>query len=171
MTRAVGIVLIVVAVGICLIGSALLGTGVAQGGLELAGAILGFGLLFVFLVAPLAGGGILALAHGHREKKEQEESEALKRLLDIVKTRGRVNISDLAIELKTDLSTVQGMIYGLVGLGVFNGYINWDEGVLYSSDASALREMTQCKHCGGNLSLAGKGVLKCPFCGTEYFLS
>ncbi len=171
MTRVVGIVLIIVAVGVCLIGSALLASGVAQGNLQPPGAILGFGLLFVILVAPLAGGGIFALVRGRREQEEQKQSEALRKVLDVVKTRGKVNTSDLAIELNSDLPTVQSMIYRLVGLGVFNGYVNWDEGVLYSSDASALREMTQCKHCGGNLSLAGKGILKCPFCGTEYFLS
>jgi tRNA(Ile2) C34 agmatinyltransferase TiaS len=55
-------------------------------------------------------------------------------------------------------------------MGVFSGYVNWDEGTLYSEQASELRNMTQCKNCGGNLTLAGKGVIKCPFCGTEYFL-
>jgi tRNA(Ile2) C34 agmatinyltransferase TiaS len=63
------------------------------------------------------------------------------------------------------------MIYELVGLQVFSGYINWDQGILYSSDASKLRELTQCKNCGGEIQLVGKGVVKCKFCGTEYFLT
>jgi tRNA(Ile2) C34 agmatinyltransferase TiaS len=42
--------------------------------------------------------------------------------------------------------------------------------VLYSAEVSALRGTTRCKHCGGEVTLAGKGVIKCPFCGTEYFL-
>jgi hypothetical protein len=58
----------------------------------------------------------------------------------------------------------------LVGLGVFTGYINWDDGVLFSAQASQLRDLTQCKKCGGAVKLVGKGVVKCPYCGTEYFL-
>jgi predicted RNA-binding Zn-ribbon protein involved in translation (DUF1610 family) len=42
---------------------------------------------------------------------------------------------------------------------------------LYSSDASNLRGLEKCKNCGGEIKLAGKGVVVCPFCGTEYFLT
>jgi hypothetical protein len=66
---------------------------------------------------------------------------------------------------------IKDMIYSLVGLGVFSGYIHWDKGVLYSSDASKLRDMKQCPNCGGELQLSGKGVAKCRFCGTEFYLS
>ena len=27
-----------------------------------------------------------------------------------------------------------------------------------------------CEVCGGQLELAGPGVIRCPYCGTEYFL-
>jgi hypothetical protein len=165
------VVLIGVAVGICLIGTAFLGLALAQGRLQAVAAVLGFGLLFGVLVAPLGGLGILSLVRGRAERAEEREAEALRTVLDMVKTRGRVNVSDLVIQLKSDQPSVQSMIYRLVGMGVFDGYVNWDEGVLYSEEASALHEVTQCKHCGGNLTLAGKGIVKCPFCGTEYFLS
>ena len=89
----------------------------------------------------------------------------------MVKARGQVNISDIIVELQSSLPEVQDMIYKLVGMGVFSGYINWDEGTLYSEQASALRDLQECRNCGGQLSLAGKGVVKCPFCGTEYFLT
>ena len=59
----------------------------------------------------------------------------------------------------------------LVGMGVLDGYVVWDEETVYSADASSLHEMTKCRHCGGDLTLGGKGVVKCRYCGTEYFLS
>ena len=171
MTRTVALILIVVAVGVCLVGSAFLGAGLAGGRLQPAGAILGFGLLFLALVAPLGGAGVFSLVRSRKEQVEQSESDAQRKILDMVKTRGAVSVSDVIVELQSDLPTVQGMIYRLVGMGVFSGYVNWDEGTLYSAEASALHELSQCKHCGGNVDFAGKGVLKCPFCGTEYFLA
>ncbi len=171
MTRTVGIILLVAAVGACLIGSVLLGTGLAQGSLEPAGAALGFALLAVLLVGPLAAVGVVILMRGRHEETEEAEAEKQRKILDMVKTRGEVRISDVIIELHSDLPTVQNMIYDLVGMGVFSGYINWDEGILYSEQASELRDLKQCRNCGGDLSLAGKGVVKCPYCGTEYFLT
>ncbi len=171
MTRTVGIILIAVSVGICLLSAALLGSGLASGSLQTSGAILGFGLVFLFLVAPLAGGGIFSLVKGKKEQAEQTSADAQRKILDMVKSKGEVDISELIIELNSDLDTVQDMIHKLVGMGVFSGYINWDTGVLYSSEASALHDLQQCKHCGGTVQFAGKGVLRCPHCGTEYFLA
>jgi hypothetical protein len=171
MTRTVGIILIAVAAGICLLGTIWLGVNLASDPTKIGGAVLGLGLLLVFLVAPLAGGGIFALVKGRQEQSEQAIADAQRKILDMVKAKGEVDISELIIELHSDLETVQGMIHKLVGMGVFSGYINWDTGVLYSSEASALHELQQCKHCGGKVEFAGKGVLRCPHCGTEYFLA
>jgi len=176
MTRAVGILLIVAGVGVCLLGSVWLVISAIsapsnQGGSSLAGAVLGLALLVVVLVAPLIGGGILTLLRSRHEASDTKEAGQLRRILDMVKTRGEVRVSDVIIELQSDMPTVQRMIYDLVGMGVFSGYVNWDEGVLYSTEARQIRELQQCKHCGGNVAFAGKGVLKCPFCGTEYFLA
>jgi len=94
-----------------------------------------------------------------------------RQLLDIVKSRGQVTVSDMAVEMTVPADVVKDLVYQLVGLQVFSGYINWNEGVLYSSDASKLRELSKCKNCGGDIVLAGKGVVVCKFCGTEYFLT
>jgi ribosomal protein S27AE len=172
MTRTVGILLVIAAVAVCLLGSALLVVGSLTGQIQsLAASILGFALLLLVLVAPLAGGGILVLVRSKSEQSETKKAGQLRRILDMVKTRGEVDISDVIIEMQSDLPTVQGMIYELVGMGLFSGYVNWDEGKLYSVEASQIHELQQCKHCGGTVSFAGKGVLKCPFCGTEYFLA
>jgi DNA-directed RNA polymerase subunit RPC12/RpoP len=47
--------------------------------------------------------------------------------------------------------------------------MNWDEGLLYSADASKLAH-DRCPRCGGEITLAGKGVAQCAHCGSEIFL-
>ena len=137
--------------------------------LSIAARVLGAGLGAV-IVLPLLGAGVFLLIRSGQEEKAGEETTKMRRVLDIVKSRGRVPVSDLVLELKSNRDQVQVWIHSLVGMGVFSGYINWDEGVLYSAEASQLRGLEKCKHCGGDVKLAGKGVVKCPFCGTEYFL-
>jgi tRNA(Ile2) C34 agmatinyltransferase TiaS len=66
---------------------------------------------------------------------------------------------------------IKSLVHKLVGLQVFSGYINWDKGVLYSDEAQQLRELDKCRNCGGEIQLAGKGVMTCKYCGTEYFVS
>jgi tRNA(Ile2) C34 agmatinyltransferase TiaS len=65
---------------------------------------------------------------------------------------------------------VKEWIYTLVRNERFSGYINWDEDVLYSAEASRIREAGRCPQCGGDLGLAGKGVIRCDYCGAEIFL-
>jgi predicted RNA-binding Zn-ribbon protein involved in translation (DUF1610 family) len=65
--------------------------------------------------------------------------------------------------------TVRDMIYDAVGRGLFSGYINWKEGVLYAAEAAQGQQ--SCPNCGGTIELAGKGVFQCPYCGTELFLA
>ena len=127
-------------------------------------------ILFV-VVAPLAGGGIIAIMRGGKEADEQAQADQQRKILDMVKTRGEVSMSDVIVELQSDLPSVQDMLYKLVGMGVFSGYINWDEGTLFSAEASDLHAISNCKNCGGDVDFAGKGVQQCPFCGTEYFLA
>jgi hypothetical protein len=92
------------------------------------------------------------------------------RLAAIVHARGHVRVRDLAQELGVPLATLKQWIYELVHEGQFTGYINWSEGILYSSEAQKLRDAGHCPHCGGELGLAGKGVVKCQYCGAAIFL-
>ncbi len=138
-------------------------------GLSMGGKALG-GILALIVAAPLIGVGIFVLFKGRQEEKAMAEVSQQRKLLNIVKTQGQVTISDLVLELGGTFEQVKNWIYDLVGKGLFSGYVNWEEGVLYSQQASQLKGQTQCQHCGGELSLAGKGGVSCPFCGTEYFL-
>ncbi|MBI1277204.1 MAG: hypothetical protein GC179_03655 [Anaerolineaceae bacterium] len=168
--RLVGIILIVVGFGIAVIAGLWLASQVSAGQVQSGGALIGAGLAFI-PVALLVGFGIYLYVQGGKEAETESEMQKQRQLLDIVKSRGQVAVSDLALEMKTNVDTVKSMVHQLVGLQVFSGYINWDKGILYSSDASNLRDLQKCKNCGGEIKLAGKGVVVCPFCGTEYFLT
>jgi hypothetical protein len=168
--RIIGIILVAAAALLCLGVGAWLASESAGGGLTLGGAALG-GLLALIIAAPLVGVGVYLLIQGGREERSMAEVQQERKLLNIVKTQGQVTVSDLVLELNSDHSQVKNWIYDLVGKGLFSGYVNWEEGVLYSEQASQLRGETRCKHCGGQIQLAGKGVVSCPYCGTEYFLS
>lgn len=167
--KTVGIILIAVGVIIAVVMLAMMAAGIAQDELTGGGAILGFGLGLI-IVLPLVGAGIFLMIKGKSEEAELTQIRNQRKILDMVKTQGKVSISDVVLELRTDREQVKAWIYDLVGKGLFSGYINWDDGILYSEDASRLKT-DKCPNCGGQIELAGKGVTQCPFCGTEIFLS
>ena len=169
--RLVGIIAIVVGVVIGVLAVAWVAANSSSGGLSGGGAILGLGLAFVVLVAPLVGFGIFMVVQGGKQAGIQAKATQQRHLLDIVRSRGQVDITDLALEMQMDQDSLRAMIHELVGLQVFSGYINWDKGILYSAEASKLRDLKKCENCGGEIELSEKGVVTCRFCGTEYFLS
>lgn len=155
---------------VLLIGVVWLGASYSEGDLRIGGLVIGLMLLMV-IVLPLGIGGLVMLTRSRGEEKELGERQELRKIIDMVKARGQVPLSDVVLELRSTREEVQSQIYSLVGMGLFSGYINWEEGVLYSEQASSLRELDRCKNCGGELKLVGKGVITCPYCGTEYFLN
>lgn len=167
--KVVGLILIGVGIIGAIIVGAWLMSGIAQEELSPAGAILGLALALV-VILPLLGGGIYLFIKGQREAVELAEVRKQRKILEMVQTQGKVRVSDVALELNANRDQVKVWIYDLVGKGLFSGYINWDEGVLYSREASLLKT-NKCPNCGGQIELAGKGVSRCPFCGTEIFLS
>jgi hypothetical protein len=168
--RTLGIILIIVGIGAGAIIGVLMAVFSSSGDLSTGGAALGVALGGLVIVLPLVGAGIFFVVQGGREQEVREQRRLQRKLLDTVKTQGQIPISDLSIELGTSRNETRDMLYTLVGLELFSGYVNWDEGVLYSQEASQLRELERCNICQGQLELAGKGVIRCPYCGTEYFL-
>ncbi len=166
--RLIGIILIVIGAVLGFVAAAWLFT---NPGLTGPARILGLGVILLVLVAPLVGGGIYLATMGGKEARQQSEASQQRKLLNIVQSRGEAKIDDVVVEMQLPREKIKDMIYSLVGLGVFSGYVNWDKGVLYSSDASKLRDMKQCPNCGGEITLSGKGIAKCRFCGTEFYLS
>jgi len=168
--RTTGIILTFAGVVIGIAVAAWLLFGVQEGTLRGSGAALGFVLLFGVLVLPLVGAGIFFIVKGSAEAKDIARVQEQRKLLDIVKTRGQVQISDLVLEMTSSTDKVKNDLYDLVGRGLFSGYVDWNKGVLYSVEASQLSGRQTCPNCGGQLELAGKGLIKCPYCGAEIFL-
>ncbi|MGQ9585366.1 MAG: hypothetical protein ACUVXG_08195 [Anaerolineae bacterium] len=166
--RTLGIILMAVGVGACILGAVFFGMGATSGRAGYA-MVLGFALLFLVLVAPLVGIGGYLFVKGRQEEAQLANVKKERRILDMVQTQGQVQISELVLELAADVDQVKAWIYDLVGKGLFTGYINWEEGVLYSRQISELRT-NRCPRCGGEVGLGGKGVVRCPYCGTEIFL-
>ena len=167
--RTLGIILMAVGLGACVLGAVFFGLGLGSGQPSYA-MVLGFGLLFLVLVAPLVGIGGFLFIRGRQEEAQLADVRKERRILDVVKTQGQVEISELVFELQADVDQVKVWIYDLVGKGLFTGYINWDDGVLYSREIAALRT-NRCPRCGGKVELGGKGIVNCPYCGTEVFLT
>ncbi|MEZ4518328.1 MAG: hypothetical protein R3C44_16405 [Chloroflexota bacterium] len=171
MGRTLGWILIAGGIIVGIVIFVLMRVYVGEGSLTSGAATLGMVLGFLVLVLPQLAVGTFILMRGKEDAKTADEAAKQRELLGAVEARGQVRISDMAIEMQVSQDEIKSMVYNLVSLGIFSGYINWDEGVLYSQQASQLRELSRCLNCNGQLELAGKGVIRCPYCGTEYFLS
>jgi hypothetical protein len=168
-SKLVGVILTIVGIGVAIIAGLWLASQAAAG-TSSGGVIIGAGLAFI-PVALFVGFGIYLFVRGGSEAQQESIMQKQRQLLDILKSRGQVSVNDMALEMQVTPNTVKDMVHQLVGLQVFSGYINWDNGVLYSSDAKELSTLSKCKNCGGEITLAGKGVFVCKYCGTEYFIS
>lgn len=168
--RVIGIILVVAGLVLGVAITLWIMFGVNEGNLEGSGAALGLTLLLGLIVLPLLGTGIFLWIRGNSEAKELDVIRDQRKLLDIVKTRGQVNISDIVLELRSTRDKVQANLHALVGRGLFSGYVDWEKGVLYSVEAKELSGRQTCPNCGGPVELAGKGLIKCPYCGAEIFL-
>jgi hypothetical protein len=160
-TRIIGIVLIVVSLGI----DAWLAAGLASGSRG-TGVALGF----VLFSLPFLAVGIYLLLSSRGEIKAESKADKERAILNSVMTRGRVSVADLAIEGDLTRDQVRDYIYDLIGKDLFRGYVNWDRGELVSAEAAQIKDGS-CPNCGGQLQLAGKGLVRCPYCGTETYLS
>jgi len=166
--RIIGGLMIVAAIALMLVIGAWLVANLSEGTLRVSGAVFGV-VLVLIVVAPLLGGGAFIFFRGTEEARQFAEVAKERKILNMVLTRGQIRISDAALEMDLTRDKIKEYIHDLVGKGLFTGYINWNDGVLYAKEASEMRQ--KCPNCGGELELAGKGVFECPYCGTEIFLS
>lgn len=167
--KTLGIILVVGGVGFALLGIVWAVASFAGGNLTLPALILGVALALIVAALPV-GAGIFLFVRGQHEARAFAEAEKERKLLGMVQAQGSVRIADVGLELGASRDQVKAWIYDLVDKGFFTGYINWDEGKLYSRDAAQLRT-NKCPNCGGEVELAGKGTVRCPYCGVEIFLS
>jgi len=164
--RLLGIVVGVAAVGLFMAAIGWLNGARSDGVLSGGGYALG---LFGALLATLPLGGIAALlfARGSADTESEARAAQLRKLLNLVLTKGKVSIGEAVTELEAPRETVRALLLEAVGRGLFSGYVNWSEGVLYSREGAA--GVQPCPNCGGTIDIAGRGVLQCPYCGTEIF--
>jgi DNA-directed RNA polymerase subunit RPC12/RpoP len=160
-TRIIGIVLLLVGAGVAV----WLGAGLGEGR-SASGAALGF----VLFSLPFLAVGLYLLLQSKGEIAQQSKADKQRSILNAVTTRGRVSVADLAIENDAGRDEVRDHIYDLIGKDLFHGFVNWERGELVSAEAAQIKEDT-CPNCGGRVELAGKGLVRCPYCGTETFLS
>jgi hypothetical protein len=157
-----------------LTGWVLLGVGLAAGGFLVSGLwegklqASGFTLGAILFVLPFLAGGVYILLRSSEEAKTEEKVRREKEILSMLEAKGRVKISEICLDLHLDRPAVEGLLRDLVGKGLFSGSINWQEGLLVSAEAKTLAEL-KCPNCGGELQIAGKGMVRCPFCGSENY--
>ena len=166
--KTIGLILIFAGLVIGLVMTAWLGTSLASGSLATTGFVLGLALLAV-LVLPFLGAGLYMLVRGRAESRDLARVAQERRLLNMVLAQGQLAVADAALEMNASRDQIKAFVYDLVGKGLFTGYINWDEGILYAREAATMRT-TKCPNCGGEREVVGKGVVRCPYCGSELFL-
>ena len=134
------------------------------------GMALGF-VLALIVLAPIFGIGVYLLRQGSVETEQFAYVKQEKQILNMVLTQGQVSIGELVSELGESRDAVNDMIRDLVGKQLFSGAINWQKGILYSVESQSLTADRKCPNCGGELQFAGKGLIVCPYCGSEVFLT
>jgi ribosomal protein S27E len=169
--RLIGLVLIGLAVAIVLIAGAFVAATLGSG-LEPGGAVVTMACAIIPAVV-IAGFGVWFLMHGRTEVAQFADVEKQKRILNIIQTQGTVQLASMALEMNMPLSQVKDAIYDLIGKGLFTGYVDWKASKLVSSDAAAINDAVvtgKCPNCGAPQVVAGKGVIRCEYCGAEFFL-
>lgn len=168
--RTIGIIVILAGLLLACAGSAVVVVSVQMDPNGTMGGIVLGVVLTLLVAAPIVGVGVYLFVRGRKELAELAQIKKQKTILNMVKTQGQVDIQDIVLELDSTTENVQQLIYDLVGKGLFHGYINWDDAVLYSKQASALQGMQTCPNCGGEQEFVGKGVVQCRHCGAQIFL-
>jgi DNA-directed RNA polymerase subunit RPC12/RpoP/membrane protein implicated in regulation of membrane protease activity len=134
------------------------------------GAVLGI-LLALLVIAPVFGLGAYLFRKGGQEQREMAQVQKEKQILNAVLTRGQVTINELVADMQLPREDIQRMVQDLVGKQLFSGAVNWDKGILYSVESQKLTGDSKCPNCGGDLVFAGKGLIVCPYCGSQVFLT
>lgn len=143
--------------------------GVPAGKTDLPAAILGSVVFGLPPALVLAIGGVMVFLRGRREAREMAAAHFQQRVLDMIETRGTVYLREMAEDLGCTVAQVEEALHELVGKRLFEGFINWRDGRVYSRAAGSIAS-DKCPNCGGKVDLAGKDLAACPYCGTEFFL-
>ena len=164
--RIVGLIILMIA-GVLFVGWTAV---VATSDTTTGGLIVGL-FLAMLVCVPLAGIGFYLFRRGQQEESEFAQVAKEKKILNMVLTQGQVTVQEIIVELQQPREDVEDMIRHLVGKQLFSGAINWDQGILFSIESQNLTDGRKCPNCGGEVEFAGKGLIQCPWCGSEVFLT
>ncbi len=167
--KTVGMILIAVGLVVCLVVGLWTGSGYATGRLNPGALILGLGVFGIVPLLLFGGVGVYLFVRGSAEQRELAEVRKKELLVGMIQAQGRVSLNAIMIEQHMTREQVRNDIYELVNQGLFDGYINWQEGMFYSKDAARVGS-NKCPNCGGIREVVGKGIVKCPYCGVELFI-
>jgi DNA-directed RNA polymerase subunit RPC12/RpoP len=168
--KIVGLALMIGSVVIFIAFAAWASTALMTSETSSGGMVLGL-VLALIVLTPVFGVGVYLYRSGTTEQGQYALVQQERRILNMVLTQGQVTIGQLVSELQEPRDNVEEMIRDLVGKQLFSGAINWEKGILYSVESQQLTEGRKCPNCGGELQFAGKGLIVCPYCGSEVFLT
>jgi DNA-directed RNA polymerase subunit RPC12/RpoP len=168
--RVVGLVLMIGSAVLFVAFAAWAGTALMTDETSSGGMVLGI-LLALLVLTPIFGVGGYLFRSGSAEQAQMAVVRQERKILNMVLAQGQVTIGELVAELQEPRDAVENMIRELVGKQLFSGAINWEKGVLYSVESQSLTGGRKCPNCGGELRFAGKGLIVCPYCGSEVFLT
>lgn len=167
--RIIGMILIGVGILVAILGVMYFLTNT---GTDSAAKTLGIGFCLV-PAALIAGFGVWFMMQGKTETVQFAEVEKQKKILNMVATQGTVQLGTIALETGMTADQVKNALYDLVGKGLFTGYVDWKGGKLVSADAASINQAVisgKCPNCGAPQVVGGKGVIRCEYCGTEFFI-
>lgn len=144
--------------------------GHAAGKIDAPATVLGLGVFTLLPALLFLVLGAVAWRMGSVAAREAAEIALERGLLERLSARGELFLPQVAAEMHTSPDALREAVYRVAGKKLLTGYVNWQEQKLYSRDAEALNRAGTCPSCGGRLELAGKGVIRCPYCGSEIFL-
>lgn len=167
--KTIGMVLIAVGIIVALLGIFFFGTNPQT---DASAKVLGIGVCVV-PAAVIAGFGVWFTMQGKGEAVQFAQVEKEKKILNMVSTQGTVQIGAVALDTGMTLDQVKNALYDLVGKGLFTGYVDWKGGRLVSADAAVINQAIitgKCPNCGAPQVVGGKGVIRCDYCGAEFFI-
>ena len=168
--RTVGVVLMLISAVLLVAFGAWASVALITSETTSGGLVLGM-VIAVAVLGPVFGIGAYVFRKGTAEQTEFASVKQEKKILNMVLTQGQVTIAELVAELEAPRESIEEMIRNLVGKQLFSGAINWEKGILYSVESQDLTADRKCPNCGGELTFAGKGLIACPYCGSEVFLT
>ena len=98
-------------------------------------------------------------------------NEKRRKMVGIITAQGKIELETLANYLHLNRPLIKQWIYTQARRGQLHGFVDWAVGWVYSFplDPGTNENFDRCPHCGGELDIAGKGVIECSHCKVEVF--